>query len=220
VRGTRHIAGITAILLVAGMAFGQGRRQRGGPSQRLAPAPHAAQSQAPPPQQQQPPNQQQNQQRPGFDRFILHGPGPHASDWLRNHEDLSLAEQKKALEADPQYQRLSPEGQQKLLQRLDHFNSLPPAQRDRIMQRMETLEHLSPQDREKARGLFSSFRQLPTARRSQLNFALRDLRAMSPDDRMRALDSNEYKARFTDQERDLLRGMSEMELVPRRGPGE
>lgn len=206
---TRHIAGIAAVLLVAGMAFGQGRRERGGAPPRLAP-PQRTQAPAPPPQQQQQPNQQ----RP-FDRFILHGPGPHASDWLRNHENLSPDEQKKSLEADPQFQRLTPDAQQQLLERLNHFNSLPPQQRDRIMQRMELLEHLSPQDRDKARTLFRNYRQLPSARQSQLNFALRDLRSMTPDERMKALDSSEYRARFSDQERDLLRSMSEMELVPR-----
>lgn len=200
------------MMLVAGMALGQGRKERGGPPPRLAPQQRS--TQAPSPQQQQQPNQAPGQQRP-FDRFILHGPGPHASDWLRNHENLSPDEQKKSLEADPQFQRLTPQAQQQLMERLNHFNSLPPQQRDRIMQRMELLEHLSPQDRDKARSLFHDYRQLPSARQSQLNFALRDLRAMTPEERMKTLDSNEYKARFSDQERDLLRSMSEMELVPR-----
>lgn len=104
------------------------------------------------------------------------------------------------------------------MQRLERFNSLPPDRRHVILQRMETLEHLTPPERQKARELFHSFRELPAARRSQLNFALRDLRGMTPDDRQRTLDSNEYKARFSDQERDLLRGMSDMELVPNRPP--
>ena len=210
---------MAAVLLTAGVAFGQGRRGRHGPPQRMDSSPGRSQQAGPPPQpqQQSQPNQQQDQQRP-FDRFILHGPGPHAGSWLRNHEHLSPEEQKKELEADPQFQKLSPDRQQQLMQRLERFNSLPPDRRHVILQRMETLEHLTPGERDKARELFRSFRQLPTARRSQLNFALRDLRAMSPDERQHTLDSSDYKARFSDQERELLRGMSDMELVPNRGP--
>lgn len=215
---TRYIAVIVAMLVAASMAFAQRGRQRGGPPGRFGgPPPRPSQPVAPQPRPQQPPPANQDQQR-SFDRFILHGPGPHAGSWLRKHEDLSPADQRKALEADPQFQKLSPDRQQQLLQRLERFNSLPPDRRHLMLQRMETWEHLSPQDREKARELFHSYRQLPSARQSQLNFALRDLRAMNPDDRQKALDSNEYRARFTDQERDLLRSLSDMELVPNRAP--
>lgn len=209
---------MVAMLLVALSGFAQRGRQRGNTPPRFSgPPPHASQQPQPPPPQQQQPSSEQEQQRP-FDRFILHGPGPHAGDWLRSHENLSPADQKKALEADPGFQKLTPQGQQELIDRLNRFNSLPPDRRNRILQRMETLEHLTPQERQRARDMFRTFRELPAARRSQLNFALRDLHAMSPDDRQRTLDSNEYKARFSDQERDLLRGMSEMELVPNHPP--
>ena len=50
----------------------------------------------------------------------------HAGDWLRRYQGLSSSERERALQNDPGFRRLSPERQQLLRQRLQHFSSLPP----------------------------------------------------------------------------------------------
>lgn len=143
----------------------------------------------------------------------MHGPGPHMGDWLRKHQDLSPEQQQKALEQDPDFQRLSRDRQDRLRQRLQSFNSLPPERKQRILQRMETWEHLTPEQQLRARNLFANFRALPPERRRALVDAFRELRDLSSEDQQKALGSDRFRNNFSDEERDLLRGMSEVGVL-------
>jgi hypothetical protein len=192
---------------------------------------------SPPPAQNQAPQQQtqrgdqnsgrrnsndgqpQMQQRQGDGRFILQGPGPHAGDWLRRHEDEPVDKQLKALESDPTFKQLPPDRQQQFRNRLNRFNSLPPQQRDRMLNNLDIIEHLTPQQEQRVHGMFSDFRQLPEGRRRDLTSALRQMQGMNPEERQRTIDSEEYRKNYSDKERDLLRGMSDLGISPRgRGP--
>src|SRR5512135_2985339 len=53
-------------------------------------------------------------------------PAGHAGDWLRRYKDLPPAEQERALRNDPGFNRLPPQRQQMLRDRLQHFSNLPP----------------------------------------------------------------------------------------------
>jgi hypothetical protein len=79
---------------------------------------------------------------------------------------------------------------------------------------MEIFEHLSPDQQQKVRSMFRDFRSLPPERRNALNQELRSLQDMPPDQRQKAIDSDAIRNRFSDQERDLLRGMSGIFLPP------
>ena len=137
-----------------------------------------------------------------------------AGAWLRKHQDLPPAEQQRALERDPAFQSLPPERQQELRQRLDRFNSLPPEQRQRLLQRMETWNRLTPAQRDRARNIFGQYRTLPEDRRQALSRAYRSLHDMSPQDRQRAIDSPPFRNTFSDQERDILHGMTDLNVGP------
>jgi hypothetical protein len=52
-------------------------------------------------------------------------------------------------------------------------------------------------------------------RQQILSRTARNLRGMSPQDRERALDSSMIRDNFSDSERDTLRQMLEMGIVPR-----
>ncbi|HEU5450718.1 MAG TPA: DUF3106 domain-containing protein [Terriglobales bacterium] len=209
---------LLALGLSAGAAFAQRRGGRGpqGPVRRdlVRPAP---QQQAPPAQrqeQQRPPQAQpEGNNQPGF---RLHGPGPHMGDWLRKREGMSPQQRLQDLEKDPTYQRLSPQRQERLRNQLQNFDNLPQQRQQQILNRMDVFEHLPPDQQQRARSLFQQFRDLPQDRRQELNRGFRDLRDLSPQDRQKALDSDDYKSRFSDQERDILRGMSDMGLTPGR----
>ena len=65
------------------------------------------------------------------------------------------------------------------------------------------------------REMSRDFRQLPEERRHALTSAFRQLQEMGPEDRQKTIDSDEYRKSYSDKERDLLRGMSELGLSPR-----
>lgn len=87
-------------------------------------------------------------------------PQRHAGQWLRQHQNMSPAQQRKALENDPQFQRLPAERQQQLRDRLQRFDSRSPEERQRILNRMETWEHLTPEQKGEARQLHDQMQQL------------------------------------------------------------
>ncbi len=156
--------------------------------------------------------QHANNSSNGHPQFHLNGPGPHRGDWLRKNGDLPLPQQEQKLRQDPKFQNLPPEQQQKLLDRLQRFDSLPPDGKAKLLNRMETFEHLTPQQQQQARGLFQQYKALPQDRRSKVSQAYHQLRDLPQDQRSQLLDSEEYRNNFSDQERDLLRGM--MNLTP------
>jgi hypothetical protein len=156
----------------------------------------------------------ENRDRPqGGQRGEWHRQGG-AGSWLRRHQDLPPAEQRRALESDPDFRSLPPERQQALRQGLDHFNSLPPEQRQRVLQRMETWARLTPAQKDRARNFFSQYRGLPDDRKQAVRSAFGNLQAMSPQDRQRALESPAFRNTFSFQERDILRGMTDLNIGP------
>ncbi|MGA7295469.1 MAG: DUF3106 domain-containing protein [Terriglobales bacterium] len=138
----------------------------------------------------------------------------HAGDWLRRYKDLPPAQQRRALENDPQFRRLPPQQQARLRKRLQHFSSLPPAQQERVLSRMETWEHLTPDQKQNARQLFQQFRQLPPDRRQVINRAIRGMRDLTPEQRDQLIDSGEYRNAFSPQELNILRRAAHLPLAP------
>jgi hypothetical protein len=140
----------------------------------------------------------------------------HAGDWLRKYKDLPPDQQQKALENDPQFRKLPPDRQVLLQQQLRRFSALPPQRQKIILQRMETWEHLTEAQKKAAKTVFTKIRQLPPARRKLMTSAVRELRKMDPQQREQALDSAEYRGKFSNQELDLLKGVLKLPLAPVR----
>lgn len=155
----------------------------------------------------------QPQERGGQNGPRLKGPGPHRGEWLRKNQNLPPAEQERALQNDPAFKQLPPEKQQQLLNRLRNFNSLPPEQRQRILDRMETFEHLPQGQRQQLRDLYGQMQNLPQDRRIAVRQAARRLSTMDPAERERILSSPHFQQRFSPQEQDLVRGLSQFETT-------
>src|SRR5256886_16325781 len=119
--------------------------------------------------------------------------GGHAGDWLRRYKNVPPNEQERALQNDPQFQRLSPDRQQQLRQRLQHLSSLPPQQQERGLSRMGTWVHLTPEQKQDARRIFGQMQQLPADRRQTVGSAFRNLRAMPPEQREQVINSEHFK---------------------------
>jgi hypothetical protein len=157
--------------------------------------------------------QQQKQSR-NSGGLRVQGPGgqqhPHMGDWLRLNRGKSFDQQQKSLESDPDFKKLPPERQERLKQRLQNFNNLPPDQQQRILQRIDKFEHMTPQQRAQARALWDRMRLFPQERRGLVRQQIHAFAAMPPDQRQRAMNTDEYKAQFNSDERDVIQRSLEL----------
>jgi len=138
----------------------------------------------------------------------------HAGDWLSKYKGLPPDQQQRALENDPGFRKLPPANQAKLLERLHKFNSLSPDKQQRIIKRMATYEHLSAAQRQQVRAAYGKIRKLPPQRQTAMKTAIHELRHMPPEQRGQAVDSEKYRAAFSDQERELLKRLVQLPLAP------
>jgi len=147
-------------------------------------------------------------------QFQPRGPGPHRGDWLRKYGNLPPTQQEQQLKQDPSFRNLPPERQNQLLDRLHNFNSQPPEKKAQILDRMETFEHMTPAQQANARNLFQQYHNLPEDQRTKVSQAYRRLRGMPPEARNQLLNSDEFRNTYSDEQRELLRGMTALNLSP------
>jgi hypothetical protein len=140
------------------------------------------------------------QQHPRFEN----NQQPHLGTWLQRHGNLTPEEQEKALQREPGFSRLNPETQQKLIERLRQLNRMPPNQRQRAVDHIEALEHMTPQMRQQVRASVQEFHALPEDRQRLVKKAFRDLREYPPEQRQAMMNSNQFQAQFTPHERTIL----------------
>jgi P pilus assembly chaperone PapD len=129
---------------------------------------------------------------------------PHLGVWLQRHGNLSTQEQERALQSEPGFNRLPPETQQKLMNRLQQLNRMPPGQRQRTIDHIEALERLTPQMRQQVRASFQDFHTLPEDRQRLVRKAFRDLREYPPEQRQALMNSGQFQSQFTPHERSIL----------------
>jgi hypothetical protein len=78
-------------------------------------------------------------------------------------------------------------------------------------------EHLTPQQKQGTRQVFSEMQRLPQERRPAVQNAIRALRGMPPEARQRAIESGRF-SNYSPEERDILRGASQLPLAPAEPP--
>jgi phage-related protein len=169
------------------------------------------------PERQARPQYQSRQAEPSRNsRFGPYQPpteGHHSGQWLNQHRNQSLEQQRQALQSDRDFRRLPPDRQQKFEQRLQRFDSMPPDRQQQVMRRMETWEHLTPQQKDQFRATDSQFRSLPPDRRQAVRNAIETLRAMPPQTRQREIESARF-SQFSPQERQVLNNAAQLPLAP------
>jgi hypothetical protein len=149
------------------------------------------------PQHPNPPKESKPNQKPGK-----------MGDWLTEHKNLSPEEQEKLLEKDPNFKNLSPQRQAELRERLRKFNSLSPQQRERALNRMQFMANLSKDQRQQIRDANQVLQGLPEDRRIMVHKALRHLSQMTPAERARAMSEDRFRNMFSEQERSILTKLS------------
>ena len=199
-RASKSILAIAVLVLstVPALALSPGWQKSGSANQ-------PPRNTAPPPRSQNSANSYQFQPK---------GPGPHQGDWLRKYGNLPPSQQEQQLRQEPAFQKLPPDKQNQLLDRLRNFNNQPPEKKQQILNRMETFEHLTPEQQASARNLFQRYHNLPEDQRSKVSQAYRRLRGMPPEARNQLMNSEEFRNNYTEEQRDLLRGMTDLNLTP------
>lgn len=138
-------------------------------------------------------------------------PPGHLGAWLNEHRNLPVQDQERMLRTDPNFTRLPPGEQQRLVQQLHQVNTMPEQQRDRRLARAENLEHLSPQERMQVNQSARRFTTLPPDRQAVMKNAFRDLRSVPPEQRGMVLNSARYQNQFSPDERGMLSDMLKVE---------
>lgn len=136
---------------------------------------------------------------------------PHLGEWIQNHQNLSPQDQQRALQKEPGFRNLPPQQQQRLTNRLGDLNRLPPNARQRVLNRTEALERLSPEQRQQVRGAMQHMATLPADRQRFVGQAFRELRNVPPDQRDAYLNNSRFRGQFSDQERGVLDGLFQVE---------
>ncbi len=137
----------------------------------------------------------------------------HLPQWMERHQNLSPAEQQRALENEPGFRQLPPQTQQRMRERLSQLNGMNPQQRTHVLERAEQMENLSPQQRQQVRGAMAQLGSLPMDRRKAVARAFRDLRDMPPQQRQAYLSSEYLQRQFSPEERATLTNLMAVETL-------
>ncbi len=133
--------------------------------------------------------------------------GPHLSEWMENHRNLTPAQQQRALENEPGFRLLRPEQQRREIELLNRLNSMSPDQRQRYIAHTEAMERLSPPQRQQVRSAMQQLGSLPEDRRRIVARIFRNVRNMPEPQRHMYLNSPQMRGVLNDRERWTLNGL-------------
>ena len=125
---------------------------------------------------------------------------------------LSPEQQQQFMRNSPRFRNLPPRQQEMVQQRLEEFNGLPVVRREALRERYELFRQLAPEQQERARFLYRQWLAHAPERRQEMMREFRQLRDASPGERGRRIESEEFRARYSDREQETLRGL--VELIP------
>lgn len=221
----KHQCAVLSIVLALAVPF-FAQNRHGSSAPRSSPPPQrSSRPAAPQPRYQSPPRNYQPAPRQNAPRenaprqneiprpYQPPAQGHHSGQWLNQHREQPLDQQRRALESDPTFRRLPPQRQQQLEQRLQHFNSMPADRQQQVLRRMETWEHLTSAQKQQFRSVDSQFRALPPGRQQAVRNAIQTLRAMPPEARERAIGSGRFN-QFSPQEQQILNNAARLPLAP------
>jgi hypothetical protein len=116
-------------------------------------------------------------------------------------ERMSPEQQQRALE------RLPPGQRQKLQERLQRFNRLPPEQRQTLRNLYNRLHELPAGQQESVRKAINRFSEQAPERQQAMRDELRSLSALPVQDREARMASGEFRNSFSRREQGIVRDM-------------
>jgi hypothetical protein len=116
---------------------------------------------------------------------------------------MTPEERERALE------KLPPQRQELIRERLEKFDSLPKAEQERRLRLAEIFANLPPDKQDLVRRQIRAFNQLPDDRRRMVGAAFQRLRRMPEAQRQARLNSEGFRNRFTPAEQQMITDLSE-----------
>ncbi len=117
-------------------------------------------------------------------------------------------------ERERELQKLPPERQQQIRERLERFNSLPPEQQERLRQRWAMFHRLPPDRQQKVRRDMRALYEMEPERRRAMVREFAELDHMSESDRESRFKSEEFRTRFTPEEQKILHDLADIPNEP------
>jgi hypothetical protein len=132
---------------------------------------------------------------------------------------MSLAQQQQALRNEPGFDRLSPQIQQNLMDRLAQITSMPRQRRQRMLAYAEAWDRLTPQRQQRVRSALGAIGTLRPDRQRMVREAIRGLREHTPGEREAIMGSSQFRTQFNFDEQNIIRGVVAIEpYLPRPHP--
>lgn len=135
----------------------------------------------------------------------------HLLHWMDRHSNLTPDQQQKALEREPGFHDLPPQTQERMRERLNQLNNMSPDRRRRWLERNEAIARLTPPQRQQVRDAIGQLQNLPPDRRREVARAFRELRDLPPDQQQSVVNSDRYRNRFSNEEMGTLSGLLAIE---------
>jgi hypothetical protein len=112
-----------------------------------------------------------------------------------------------------EFNSLSPQERQKVLDNNRRLQNLPPAQRQELQQRAQVWTRLTPEQRQHIRNdVLPKWQQLPQDRRQAIQQRLRVLQNMPESARNRRLNDPNFTRDMSDEDRATLRDLSHLHV--------
>jgi ABC-type Fe3+/spermidine/putrescine transport system ATPase subunit len=121
----------------------------------------------------------------------------------------------KAEDRDRVLSKLPPDRQQKIRDQIARFNSLPESEQQRLRERYQRLQQMAPEKQDAIRRELRQFNETAPERRRALAREMRQLRGLSEGDRRARIAGDEYRNRYTPDERQMLQDLTDY-LSPAR----
>jgi hypothetical protein len=115
---------------------------------------------------------------------------------------MTPEERERALE------KLPPERQAQIRQRLERFDNLPEQERVRRLQLYDRFAGLSPEKQDLVRRQIQAFNRLPDDRRPIVRAEIQRLSRMPESERQGRIASEEFKSKFSPAEQQMLSDIS------------
>lgn len=123
---------------------------------------------------------------------------------LERLENMSPEQRERALG------NLPPGRREELEQRLRVLDAMSPAERMRLRTQLERFNNLPPQKQNQIRRSMQQFQQLPEGRKALVKRELDRMISMSRKDRQSVMNGQDFRARFTPREQQMMQNLSEI----------
>jgi hypothetical protein len=126
---------------------------------------------------------------------------PAANGMIERLNNMTPEQRKRALD------RLPPERRERVERRLQNYNALPPEAKERLREQYREFQKLPVEKQDAIRRSFRQLGELPQDRRPMVRREVMRLRRLTPEERASRMDDENFRSRFSESERQIIRDL-------------